>query len=65
MLLLSNWNLAVKIVKALKAIAHSESIQKHAGRRQSVLQQIEAGWARQSRRPIAAEVDAWISGNRV
>jgi plasmid stability protein len=68
-------NVPLKTVNALKAIARGrhrsveqgvrELIERRAGERRSVLEQIEAGWARQSRRPTPAEVDAWIGGNRV
>jgi hypothetical protein len=32
--------------------------------RTSVLQQIESQWSRQSRRPDAAEIDAWLETGR-
>ena len=62
------------IVRSLKALArrrgHSmeqevrELLEAHVAERRSVLEQIEAAWARQSRRPTAAEVDAWIATGR-
>jgi hypothetical protein len=30
----------------------------------SVLDQIEAAWSRQTRRPTASEIDAWIAEGR-
>jgi hypothetical protein len=36
----------------------------HVAERQSVLSQIEAGWPRQTRRPSAREIDAWIGVGR-
>ncbi len=63
-----------KTVKSLKALArrrhHSteqevrELLDGHVVERRSVLEQIETGWARQTRRPAAAEVDAWIGAGR-
>jgi hypothetical protein len=32
--------------------------------RRSVLEQIEAGWSRQARRPKASEIDTWIAAGR-
>jgi len=32
--------------------------------RRSVLEQIEAGWTRQARRPGAAEIEDWIGAGR-
>jgi hypothetical protein len=37
-----------------------ELLEAHVAEGRSVLEQIEAGWSRQARRPTAAEVDAWI-----
>jgi hypothetical protein len=39
-------------------------LEEHVAERSSVLQQIEASWDRQSRRPSAAEIDSWISAGR-
>jgi hypothetical protein len=36
----------------------------YVAERRSALDQIEAGWAAQSRRPTADEVDIWISASR-
>jgi hypothetical protein len=41
-----------------------ELLEAHVAERRSVFEQIEAGWARQTRRPTAAEVDAWIGTGR-
>ena len=67
-------NVPTKVVKSLKALArrrrHSmeqevrELLEAHVAERRSVLDQIEAGWARQTRRPTATEVDAWIGVGR-
>lgn len=63
-----------RVVKALKALSRRrrrsmeqevrELLEGHVAERRSVLEQIEAGWARQSRRPTPAEVDAWIGTGR-
>ena len=67
-------NVPTKVVKALKSLARRrrrsmeqevrELLEGHVAERRSVLEQIEAGWARQTRRPTAAEVDAWIGVGR-
>ena len=67
-------NVPAKVVKSLKGLARRhrrsmeqevrEVLQAHVAERQSVLEQIEAGWARQSRRPTATEVDAWMRTGR-
>jgi hypothetical protein len=41
-----------------------EMLEAHVAERRSVLEQVEAGWSRQSRRPTAAEVDAWVGAGR-
>ena len=41
-----------------------EMLEAHVAERRSVLEQIEAAWTRQTRRPTAAEVDAWIAAGR-
>jgi hypothetical protein len=41
-----------------------ELLEAHVAERRSVIEQIEAGWSRQQRRPTAAEVDAWIGVGR-
>ena len=67
-------NVATKTVKSLKALARRrgrsmeqelrELLEGHVGERLSVLEQIEAGWDRQTRRPTADEVEAWIGAGR-
>jgi plasmid stability protein len=67
-------NVPLKVVRSLKALARRrrrsmeqevrELLQAHVAERQSVFEQIEAGWTRQSRRPSSAEVDAWIGTGR-
>ena len=67
-------NVPAKVVKSLKALARRrrrsmehevrELLAAHVAERQSVLEQIEAGWARQTRRPTAAEIDTWIGVGR-
>ena len=67
-------NVPTKVVRSLKALARRrrrsmeqevrELLEAHVAERRSVLEQIEAGWARQTRRPTAAEVDAWIGVGR-
>lgn len=41
-----------------------ELLEEHAGDRSSVLEQIEASWAKQTRRPGAGEIDEWITTGR-
>ena len=63
-----------RVVRSLKALARRrgrsmeqevrELLEAHVAERRSVLDQIEAGWARQARRPTATEVDAWIAAGR-
>ena len=67
-------NVPAKVVRSLKALARRrrrsmeqeirELLEAHVAERRSVLEQIEAGWNRQMRRPTAAEVDAWIGVGR-
>ena len=67
-------NVPMKVVKSLKSLARRrrrsmeqevrELLEGHVAERRSVLEQIEAGWARQTRRPTTAEVDAWIGAGR-
>jgi hypothetical protein len=35
-------------------------IEGYVAERRAVLDQIEAGWSKQTRRPTAAEIDAWM-----
>ena len=67
-------NVPPGVVKSLKTIARRsrrsmeqevrELLESYVAERRSVLDQIEAGWAKQSRRPTAAEVDSWIRAGR-
>ena len=68
-------NVPARVVKSLKALARRrrrsteqevrDLLDAHVAERRSVIDQIEAGWARQTRRPTAAEVDAWIGAGRL
>jgi plasmid stability protein len=67
-------NVPARLVKSLKALARRrrrsmeqevrELLEAHVAERQSVLEQIEAGWQRQTRRPTAAEIEAWIGAGQ-
>lgn len=67
-------NVPTKVVQSLKALARRrkrsmeqevrELLEGHVAERQAVLKQIEAGWAKQARRPTASEVDAWLGVGR-
>jgi plasmid stability protein len=67
-------NVPAKVVQSLKALArrHNRSMEQevrqllesHVAERRAVLDQIEAGWARQSRRPSAKEIDTWLDAGR-
>lgn len=67
-------NVPNRVVRNLKALAKQqgksmeqqvrELLEEHAGDRSSVLEQIEASWTKQSRRPGAGEVDEWITTGR-
>ena len=67
-------NVPVKVVQSLKALArrHNRSMEQevrellegHVAERWAVLDQIEASWSRQARRPTAAVVDAWLAIGR-
>jgi plasmid stability protein len=67
-------NVPAKVVQALKALArrHSRSMEQevrdllegYVAERKAVLDQIEAGWQGQTRRPTAAEIDAWMAVGR-
>lgn len=63
-----------RVVQSLKALAsrHGRSmeqevrdlIEEHVAERLAVLEQIEASWSHQRRRPTAAEVDRWLETGR-
>ena len=67
-------NVPPKIVKSLKALAREKGhsmeqevramLHEYVGDRQALLEQIEAAWTRQVRRPSAREIDAWIDAGR-
>lgn len=67
-------NVPATVVRSLKALARRrrrsmeqearELIEVYVSERRSVINQIEAGWSRQTRRPTAGEVDAWIAAGR-
>ena len=67
-------NVPMRIAKGLKSLARRRGqsmeqevrdlLEAHVAERVSVLRQIEASWRRQSRRPSAAEIDAWLAGGR-
>ena len=62
-------NVPAKVVRALKALAKRQAgpwsrkccdlLGGCVAERRAVLDQLEAGWTRQARRPTAAEVDGW------
>ncbi len=41
-----------------------ELLENYVAERRSVIEQIEAGWATQPRRPTAEQVEAWIGAGR-
>jgi plasmid stability protein len=63
-----------RVVRALKALAKRrntsmeqevrELLDEYVTERSSVLKQIESSWAKQTRRPSAAEIDSWIGAGR-
>ena len=67
-------NVPAKIVQSLKALAkrHNRSMEQevrdllegYVTERRAVLDQIEAGWGKQARRPTAQEVDSWMAVGR-
>lgn len=67
-------NVSPTLVRSLKQLArqrkHSmeqevrELLEESVGEKVSVLQQIEASWSKQKRRPSAAEVENWIAAGR-
>jgi plasmid stability protein len=67
-------NVPTRVVRSLKALAKRrntsmeqeirELLEEYVMERSSVLKQIEASWARQSRRPSAEEIDSWINAGR-
>ncbi len=67
-------NVPAGTVDTLKALArrHGRSMEQevrdlldaYAAERQSVLEQIAEGWAQQTRRPTAEEIDRWMGIGR-
>lgn len=67
-------NVSPKVLQSLKALArrHNRSMEQevrdliegYVAERRAVLDQIEAGWSKQTRRPTAAEIDAWMGMGR-
>ena len=67
-------NVPARVVRGLKALAKRRNtsmeqevrdlLEEYVSERSSVLEQIEATWDRQSRRPSAKEIDGWISAGR-
>lgn len=67
-------NLPLRVVQSLKSLAERngrsmeqevrEVIEEHVSEREAVLDQIEASWSEQRRRPTAAEVDRWLETGR-
>jgi len=67
-------NMPPRVVRSLKSLAtkHGRSmeqevrelIEEHVAERGAVLEQIEASWSEQRRRPTAAEVDRWLETGR-
>jgi plasmid stability protein len=67
-------NVPARVVRGLKALARRRNqsmeqevrdiLEEYVAERASILKQIEASWTRQTRRPTADEIDAWISAGR-
>src|SRR5262245_1039212 len=67
-------NVPAKVVQSLKAMArrHNRSMEQevreliegYVAERRAVLDQIEAGWDKQTRRPTATEIDGWMAVGR-
>jgi hypothetical protein len=67
-------NISPEIVESLKILARRNRrsmeqevrvlIEEHIGQRMALLEQIEEAWARQKRRPDAAEIETWIDTRR-
>jgi plasmid stability protein len=67
-------NVPARVVRSLKALAKRRNtsmeqeirdlLEEYAMERASVLKQIEASWARQTRQPSAKEIDSWINAGR-
>lgn len=67
-------NVSPQVVRSLKRLAKKkhnsmeqearELLEESVGERLSVLEQIEASWAGQTRRPTASEIEKWMSTGR-
>ena len=67
-------NVPTKVVKSLKTLARRNQrsmeqevravLEQHVGDRRALLDEIEASWTRQTRRPTAREVESWIQAGR-
>lgn len=67
-------NVPARVVKGLKSLARRQNksmeqevrdiLEQHVTERASVLKQIEASWAQQTRRPEPREIEAWIASGR-
>ena len=67
-------NVSPRIVQSLNSLARRhgrsmeqevrEVIEEHVAEREAILEQIEASWGEQRRRPTAAEVDRWLETGR-
>ena len=67
-------NVPAKVVNTLKTLARRNRrsmeqevramLEQHVGDRTALIDEIEQSWARQTRRPRAHEIDAWIRAGR-
>jgi plasmid stability protein len=67
-------NIPARVVRSLKALAGRnhrsmeqevrELIADHTSERSSVLEQIEARWKKQKRRPTSRQIEEWIRAGR-
>jgi plasmid stability protein len=67
-------NVPPKLVRSLKALARESGrsmeqevrnlIAEYVGERLALLDEIEASWERQARRPAARDIDGWIEEER-
>lgn len=67
-------NVPTEVLKSLKVLAQRNRrsmeqevrvlLEEHVGDRLSVLDQIEASWGNQSRRPSPDEIEVWIAEGR-
>lgn len=67
-------NVSPRLVKSLKQLARQrrrsmeqevrDLLEESVGERVSVLEQIEASWNKQKRRPSPSEVERWITAGR-